>query len=579
MSDILQYDIANILEDDNFVNSFIYSTSSPPTLEGSSTDQSPILLDEPTTYHSSSDNSPSHWSQMNVPVGVLPHVPDLGINFNNETQHTDMMYYNPAEYQDFSYQTDIVTMSTIPSPPLNSMSPMSQPLLQQPPSTMMQTPLYPGAATPASVVGDNMCLNGDNVIKKTTMRSSKKRPRSDPSLLPTGEEVVLPRDTLLNITSQSMDNYVASLQNQRNLSQDEQKELKRQKRLIKNRESAQLSRERKRAYIDTLEAKIVELTNENLSLKQAIAQYQLQESAHKSESQNYNTKMGSLLTIGNNNRTAKAGVCLLIVLFSFGLFMNVNNTQTMMIGPAGTAMRYPLLSRSPSPPGSSSSVSIGDTSAIASLSSSFSPPSPSIATVGIKRSLMETLDDSESDDIVVPPPKYIKKESEQTEEIRATRTTATPNHTSTRKISRVDVKPAGIYKVSYSSEPANFLSSQEHVHESEEANKTYMLFLDPRPDLADEADVTVSTSSSSPSSSSSSSSSSHSTLQVQSYIKQEVAKTLPPMIINLVIPENIANGTNPLVLPAGSNAADSLMEVTCQVTDISITTTERTHRN
>ncbi len=37
------------------------------------------------------------------------------------------------------------------------------------------------------------------------------------------------------------------------------------------------------------------------------------------------------------------------------------------------------------------------------------------------------------------------------------------------------------------------------------------------------------------------------------------------MIISLVIPDEIANGSNPLVLPEGLNPTDSLMEITCQV--------------
>lgn len=64
-------------------------------------------------------------------------------------------------------------------------------------------------------------------------RSSKKRPRADmPSVPSPQEKVALPRDTLLNITSQSMERYVETLQTTRQLTNDDQKELKRQKRYL-----------------------------------------------------------------------------------------------------------------------------------------------------------------------------------------------------------------------------------------------------------------------------------------------------------------------------------------------------------
>lgn len=67
--------------------------------------------------------------------------------------------------------------------------------------------------------------------KKNKSASSKKRPRSEvPSVPSPQDNVALPRDTLLNITSQSMERYVETLQSTRQLSNDDQKELKRQKR-------------------------------------------------------------------------------------------------------------------------------------------------------------------------------------------------------------------------------------------------------------------------------------------------------------------------------------------------------------
>jgi len=51
---------------------------------------------------------------------------------------------------------------------------------------------------------------------------------------------------------------------------EKQKELKRQKRLIKNRESAQASRERKKRYLQGLEEKVEELSNNNITLNNKV---------------------------------------------------------------------------------------------------------------------------------------------------------------------------------------------------------------------------------------------------------------------------------------------------------------------
>jgi len=51
---------------------------------------------------------------------------------------------------------------------------------------------------------------------------------------------------------------------------EKQKEIKRQKRLIKNRESAQASRERKKRYLQGLEEKVEELSNNNMTLNNKV---------------------------------------------------------------------------------------------------------------------------------------------------------------------------------------------------------------------------------------------------------------------------------------------------------------------
>lgn len=504
----------------------------------SSPEGSPLLvLDNESPI--SSDSSP--WRVDEALPTVPSGLPDISIDL--DTNPESLLYgssFNSMDYTPFS-TASLSPAAVVPTP-------KAEPYTATPPTppnctaTATSTPLVP--------------------LKKVSR--TKKRPRvSEPPPVPSPEktEVALPRDTLLQISSQGMERYVENLASTRALSMDDQKELKRQKRLIKNRESAQLSRERKRAYIDQLEEKITQLVNENAllrndnaALRQALSRYQpgillpkveptSSDFAHR-KTDPVATKMAGLLTTattigaGRPSSTAKAGVCLLIVLFTFGLF--INSTSTV-------SPRTLIPSKGP------------DVSEIV--------PYHHDRSIGYKRAILEVLDEGEDylsnkkqlistdDKIIVPVVEH--KEQVQRQIIQH------PIH----------VKPAGIYKVSYSPEPAQFLppetvvGARDHSSSNKDDNSTYMLFLDPRPDLDNENDAEITAPPVSKSSD----------LQVSTHahIKHVLDRNgLPPMIISLVVPSHIANGSNPL-FPKEGYSADSLMEVTCQVMDVSITTSER----
>jgi len=80
----------------------------------------------------------------------------------------------------------------------------------------------------------------------------------------------LSRDELLKLSSKSLENFATNLASNRSLSNDEERQLKRQRRLIKNRESAQLSRLRKKIYIEELEKKVSLLTADNDNLTKQV---------------------------------------------------------------------------------------------------------------------------------------------------------------------------------------------------------------------------------------------------------------------------------------------------------------------
>jgi hypothetical protein len=85
------------------------------------------------------------------------------------------------------------------------------------------------------------------------------------------DSITLTREELLSFTSDQFEQFVSQVTEVRELSQSEKNELKRQRRLIKNRESAQASRQRKKSHIDDLERRVKDLASENIVLKDKVS--------------------------------------------------------------------------------------------------------------------------------------------------------------------------------------------------------------------------------------------------------------------------------------------------------------------
>jgi len=73
-------------------------------------------------------------------------------------------------------------------------------------------------------------------------------------------DATLDRTMLLAMSSKDFEAFFAQLSTERTLSRSEEKMLKAQRRLISNRESAQASRRRKKAYIEELEGRVLEMS-------------------------------------------------------------------------------------------------------------------------------------------------------------------------------------------------------------------------------------------------------------------------------------------------------------------------------
>ncbi|GAM26512.1 hypothetical protein SAMD00019534_096870 [Acytostelium subglobosum LB1] len=101
----------------------------------------------------------------------------------------------------------------------------------------------------------------------------------------------------------------------------DERTVKKQRRLVKNRESAQLSRMRKKIYIEDLEKKISDLTSENTDLRDEVLYLQSVMKQLATSNPDITKQLQQHESMRAKNAKA-AGVCLLILIFSIGIFLN-----------------------------------------------------------------------------------------------------------------------------------------------------------------------------------------------------------------------------------------------------------------
>jgi len=119
-------------------------------------------------------------------------------------------------------------------------------------------------------VGEKEKSGKKEVKKKNDNKGTNKRKRSEESTVGSGDTLTiqLSREELLNISSAELESRIAVITSQRKLTAAELKEVKRQKRLVKNREYSQHSRAKKKVRMQELETTVEQLTEENKLLKQ-----------------------------------------------------------------------------------------------------------------------------------------------------------------------------------------------------------------------------------------------------------------------------------------------------------------------
>lgn len=138
---------------------------------------------------------------------------------------------------------------------------------------------------------------------------------------------VLPsRDEILEMSSKEFEGRVEQIESSHTLSNREIQEIKVYKRLIKNRESAQASRQKKKQIVRELEQRVNELEEENFKLRRSMSITAAENLALKTEMQQIKNRIQGQVVPQYSGRMPQGpnslrGVMMMVVLLSFGLLV------------------------------------------------------------------------------------------------------------------------------------------------------------------------------------------------------------------------------------------------------------------
>jgi hypothetical protein len=172
---------------------------------------------------------------------------------------------------------------------------------------------------------------------RASSATSRKRQRTSSGEPAVATELTLPRATILKMSSAEMDAFVSrkAVELGRSFNDDEEAEIRRQRRQIKNRESASASRRRKKTEVNELTEANRALSSENAELHARVERLERENrdlrarlkssTAMSIASSVVDSFAGIARGIGKDSRSpsgAVAGVALMVMLFSFGLFFS-----------------------------------------------------------------------------------------------------------------------------------------------------------------------------------------------------------------------------------------------------------------
>eukprot|EP01116_Phalansterium_solitarium_P025721 TRINITY_DN9974_c0_g1_i1.p1 TRINITY_DN9974_c0_g1~~TRINITY_DN9974_c0_g1_i1.p1 ORF type:complete len:591 (+),score=174.93 TRINITY_DN9974_c0_g1_i1:154-1926(+) len=241
-------------------------------------------------------------------------------------------------------------------------------------SSSQSSPLHPGYSSfPSSPLREDVFVNSTyssyfslpdlmehndlrpalpEIKEEPSMKANKNKPRKrqrkDEKVEPMQHEVTavtLSKDTLLKISSAELEAFFRKFTSVRSLTDAEEREVKRQRRLVKNRESALASRERKKSLMHDYEAANKQLTQDNQVLHEQNSQLRTENDSLRAENNQLRQildgqgkshllgQLGQLATISrprtapgvSTEKVRNAGAVLLIVMLSFGLVITNNS--------------------------------------------------------------------------------------------------------------------------------------------------------------------------------------------------------------------------------------------------------------
>lgn len=203
----------------------------------------------------------------------------------------------------------------------------------------LYTPLQPDLKPTSTIskkkskkVKSTTCMVKNTIVKKEKT-----------STYNSNSSLTFSREELLKMTVDELEDRVRVIEDVRSLTTFEKKEVKRQRRMIKNRESAYASRLRKRKLVESMEEQVNRVQQANDALTKRV---QYLEEENKQLKAKLASSPGSFWNVGppkslNSSAVSQTSTSLFIVLLSFGLLF-------AQLSPDSKASPFPVFSAFPS---------------------------------------------------------------------------------------------------------------------------------------------------------------------------------------------------------------------------------------
>jgi len=161
--------------------------------------------------------------------------------------------------------------------------------------------------------------------------------------------ICLPRDQLLKFSSEQLTQYFKQLGRTRKFNSAEEKEIRRQRRLVKNRESAQNSRQKKKSLMEELERKIEILEEDKRKMSSEMTKLRTENKMLLDEVKTLRGNHNPISSYTKGKPSSKASLpvtskttvtAIFIFFFAFSIYFSASNSQTQ--NPFPTYVKEPI---------------------------------------------------------------------------------------------------------------------------------------------------------------------------------------------------------------------------------------------